>query len=111
MGIRNRPPIQASPPSYFFPSVPSEMKQFFWQSLTVEKLTIRDTLMQFLAGKIKTPIEQEVADMVAEALERDWKTYRTVEIIKNRSQLGWCNFGSRSVQLERFMTPSHKRNG
>ena len=85
MGIRNRPPIQASPPSYFFPSVPSEMKQFFWQNLIIEKLTVYDALMQFLAGKVKTPIEQEVAEMVADTLEREWNSYRTVEIIKNRS--------------------------
>jgi len=85
VGIGNRPQLQAIPPAYFFPSVPSEMKQFFWQNLIIEKLTVYDALMQFLAGKVKTPIEQEVAEMVADTLEREWNSYRTVEIIKNRS--------------------------
>lgn len=76
--------LQAPTPPYFFPKASPEMKQFFWQRLITEKLTVRDVLMQFLAGKIKTAMAQEVADMVAGALERDWKTYCAVEIIKRR---------------------------
>ncbi len=70
-------------PEYFFPNASPQMKQFFWQHLTVENSTVQDALMQYLSGSINTPVEQEVAEMIAESFEGYWETYLAASRIKN----------------------------
>jgi len=59
------------------------MKQFFWRCLIVEKTTVHDALMQFLSGVIKTPIEQEFAEMIIEKLELDWANFCVVDKLRD----------------------------
>ncbi|MCP4099378.1 MAG: hypothetical protein GY748_24410 [Planctomycetaceae bacterium] len=70
-------------PNDFLPNASQEMRLVLWQYLTVEKITIHEALMQFLSGTINTPVEQEVAEMIAEDFEEYWETYLAANRIKN----------------------------
>ncbi len=59
------------------------MRRALWQNLSVENITIHEALMQFLSGTINTPVEQEVAEMIAEDFEEYWETYLAASRIKN----------------------------
>lgn len=69
-------------PRDFLPSGSQEMRQTLWQHLTVEKITIHEALMQFLSKTINTPVEQEVAEMIADGFEEYWQTYLAATRIK-----------------------------
>ncbi len=68
-------------PERFFPNASTDMKQFFWYSLTIEKMSVHDALMQYLKDAINTPVEREIAEMIAETLERDWLSFLAAEHI------------------------------
>jgi len=70
-------------PAYFFPSASPKMKQCFWQCLIVEKTSVHDALMQYSSGAIKTPIEQEFAEMIIQKLELDWANFCVVDKLKD----------------------------
>lgn len=70
-------------PQDFLPSGSQEMRRSLWQYLTVEKINIHEALMQFLSGTINTPVEQEIAEMIAESFEEYWETYLAANRIKN----------------------------
>jgi len=74
---------QNNVPRDFLPSASQEMRRALWQHITVENTTIHDALMQFLSRTINTPIEQEVAEMIADGFEEYWETYLAANRIKN----------------------------
>lgn len=74
-------------PDHFFPDAAPKMRACFWQSLMVEKWTIRETLTAYLKDTIKTLDEQEIADLITVTLELDWNNYLAAER-KRKSMLG-----------------------
>ena len=74
---------QNNVPRDFLPSGSQEMRKVLWQSLAAENTTIHEALMQFLSRTINTPIEQEVAEMIADGFEDYWQTYLAANRIKN----------------------------
>ncbi|HFE38491.1 MAG TPA: hypothetical protein ENK06_08790 [Gammaproteobacteria bacterium] len=70
-------------PRDFLPNGSQEMRQALWQKLAAENTTIHEALMQFLSRTINTPIEQEVAEMIADGFEEYWETYLAANRIKN----------------------------
>ena len=69
-------------PDHFFPNAAPKMRVQFWQSLMVEKRTIRETLTAYLKDTIKTLNEQEIADLITVTLELDWNNYLAAEKIR-----------------------------
>ena len=68
--------------THFFPNAAPKMRACFWQSLMVEKRTIRETLTAYLKDTIKTLDEQEITDLIAVTLELDWNNYLAAEKIR-----------------------------
>jgi len=40
-------------------------------------------LLQYLSSVIKTPVEQEFAEMIIEKLELDWANFRVIDKLKD----------------------------
>ena len=70
-------------PQDFLPNASQEARQDLWKQITVENITTHEAVMQFLSRTINTPMEQEIAELIAEGFEEYWETYLAANRIKN----------------------------
>lgn len=69
-------------PKHFFPNATPKTQIFLWHKLVNQHRSLHEAMDQYLPNSTSTSMQQEVADMIIDGFEEDWRTHKAVEHLK-----------------------------